>query len=324
MNLSIYLAGYLGHSLKDTTHLGNHKVFRHAKSSHIHQTPEALLFQQLGIAKTLDDPLAALLQAAEQQVEPLNTTDKSVHSPVWLVQAVHMALQRDTFSLQEVLALTTDEYSTLTALFNSHFKTEGYRFFPSQHQYYWFLTTPRPIVASTHLAQAVLNQNVQLFQPTGSDAKTLRQLMNEAQMLLHEHPINGARAANQIAAVNSVWVSGGGGLPTVFNSPIDALIGDSALIKGLSASTTLVSYPGIKTALAASAKHTVLLANTMRDVAWDAIHYAVKRNKIKHISIYLPVGNGSLHLQLTPLDYLKFWRKAHSLDMHMQQVYGQH
>jgi len=38
----------------------------------------------------------------------------------------------------------------------------------------------------------------------------LRRLQNEAQMLLHEHPINQARAARGALAVNSVWLWGAG------------------------------------------------------------------------------------------------------------------
>lgn len=318
MNFSIYLAGYLASTLKDTTHMGNHKVFRRAKSSHIQQTPEVLLFQQLNLGNPLDYPLAALLYAAEQ------TDELATASPLWLVQPVHMALQRDTFSLQAVVALTKDEYQALTGLLNSHFNADGYTFLASQHQQYWFLQTQQALVASSHLAQAVLNQNVQLFLPTGKDAKTLRQIMNEAQMLLHEHAVNQARVANQTETVNSIWLSGGGALPTMLNSRVDALVGSSALLKGVCAASKLASYADMDAVLASPAKQAVLHAEAMTDIDWDAVYAAVKRNKIKQLDIYLPVGNGSLHLQLTPLAGLSFWRKAHTLASHMQVIYGQH
>lgn len=311
-------------TLKDTTHLGNHKVFRHAKSRHIQQTPEDLLLQQLGVAKSADYPLAALLYAAEQNQPPLAAGKLTQASPLWLVQPVHMALQRDTFSLQAIVTLTEHEYQTLTDLLNDHFKADGYTFLLSQQQQYWFLHTQQALLASSHSAQAVLNQNVQLFQPAGEHAKTLRQIMNAAQMLLHEHAINQARVAHQTALVNSIWLSGGGALPTMLSSRVDALLGCSTLVKGVSAASKLPRYADIATALASPATQAVLHAEAISDIDWDAVYAAVKRNKIKLLDIYMPIGNGSLHLQLTPFAGLRFWRKAHTLESHMQTIYGQH
>ena len=39
--------------------------------------------------------------------------------------------------------------------------------------------------------------------------------MNEAQMILHTHPVNAEREARGMPAVNSVWLWGGGTLPAI-------------------------------------------------------------------------------------------------------------
>ncbi|MCV2367619.1 hypothetical protein [Roseateles oligotrophus] len=63
--------------------------------------------------------------------------------------------------------------------------------------------------------ERVLHRNVDIWMP---QARRLRTLQNETQMLLHGHPLNEAREAAGALALNSVWISGcgvnsGGQLP---------------------------------------------------------------------------------------------------------------
>lgn len=53
--------------------------------------------------------------------------------------------------------------------------------------------------------------------PRQAQARTLRRLQNEMQMLLYSHPINDARAARGLLPINSFWVSGTGTLPPDFS-----------------------------------------------------------------------------------------------------------
>lgn len=49
--------------------------------------------------------------------------------------------------------------------------------------------------------------------PRGDEAKTLRRLQQEMQMLLYTHPVNDERTRGGQLLVNSFWISGGGSLP---------------------------------------------------------------------------------------------------------------
>ncbi|MEJ7929244.1 phosphoglycerate mutase [Ramlibacter sp. AN1015] len=49
--------------------------------------------------------------------------------------------------------------------------------------------------------------------PRGDEARTLRRLQQEMQMLLYTHPVNEGREARGMPPVNSFWVSGAGALP---------------------------------------------------------------------------------------------------------------
>lgn len=53
----------------------------------------------------------------------------------------------------------------------------------------------------------VLNRGVETWYPR---ARRLRTLLNEVQMLLHEHPLNQAREERRLRPLNAVWISGCG------------------------------------------------------------------------------------------------------------------
>jgi hypothetical protein len=56
----------------------------------------------------------------------------------------------------------------------------------------------------------VLGRNVDRWLPAGRQARLVRRLQNEVQMLLYSHPINEAREARGALPLNSFWLSGCG------------------------------------------------------------------------------------------------------------------
>jgi len=59
----------------------------------------------------------------------------------------------------------------------------------------------------------ILGDDLKLHLPPGPAGKRWRLLLNEAQVILHNHPVNAARAARGAVAVNSLWFWGAGALP---------------------------------------------------------------------------------------------------------------
>ena len=123
---------------------------------------------------------------------------------------VHLVLQRDTFSLAEPapLILQTNEANALTVALNKHFNADGIQFYWQQNS--WYLSVninPNITTFAPHLA---LNKHIDDFLPIGEGAAKWASFINEVQMLLFEHPINQAREANKLPAVNSIWCFGGG------------------------------------------------------------------------------------------------------------------
>jgi hypothetical protein len=76
----------------------------------------------------------------------------------------------------------------------------------------------------------VLGDDLKLHLPAGAAGRRWRMLFNEAQVLLHNHPVNAERERRGAVSVNSLWFWGGGALPTRVTSAYGRLLGgDDAL-----------------------------------------------------------------------------------------------
>ncbi|MES2483352.1 MAG: phosphoglycerate mutase [Pseudomonadota bacterium] len=61
--------------------------------------------------------------------------------------------------------------------------------------------------------ERVIGRGIDDWMPKTPEARPLRRLQNEMQMLLYTHPLNDGRAARGLAPVNSFWAHGTGALP---------------------------------------------------------------------------------------------------------------
>ncbi len=130
----------------------------------------------------------------------------------WLcADPVHLQVNGDHVVLDAaaVIDLTIDEARAFVARLNAHFAQDGLLFdAPLAGQ--WTLRCPTALDAVTYPPEAAQYRSIERFLPHGPDARTLKRTANEAQMLLHEDPVNEARAARGAAAVNGIWLWGGG------------------------------------------------------------------------------------------------------------------
>ena len=145
--------------------------------------------------------------------QPNNQPNNQSVSAYWLYAApVHLALQRDSFSLAALLQLENDEIDALTGALNKHFAFDALdnkaTFF--WHETQWFLHLETNPNIQTHAPKLALNKDINTFLPTGKGAIKWASFTNEIQMLLFEHPVNQAREAKNLPTVNSIWCYGGG------------------------------------------------------------------------------------------------------------------
>jgi hypothetical protein len=78
----------------------------------------------------------------------------------------------------------------------------------------WLLRVPgRALDCVTQPPEAAVGRDVHGFMPAGPDGARVRSLMNEIQMLWHEHPVNERRARARQLPVNACWPWGFGAMP---------------------------------------------------------------------------------------------------------------
>jgi hypothetical protein len=192
---------------------------------------QAWLCEQFGVARQVDWPSApiALFGAGMAPGEDF-----------WLsADPVHLRVNRDQLILlaPESLSITGAEAVALCAELNRHFATDRLTFLaPQAHR--WYLKTAAPARIHTRSLSRAVGHDVDSMLPEGEDRLAWHRIFNEVQMVLHAHPVNEERERRGVLPINSLWFSGGGTLPFASTS-FQAVIGGSALARGLSKLTQI-------------------------------------------------------------------------------------
>jgi hypothetical protein len=128
-----------------------------------------------------------------------------------LLSPTHWHLGTDQVSLLNPaeLALPEDDARTLFEALQPLLAEDGFELLwgaPGR----WYLVHPRLATLPTASIDRVIGRNVDLWLNSHPDARLLRRLQAEAQMLWHSHALNAAREARGLLPVNSFWLSGTG------------------------------------------------------------------------------------------------------------------
>lgn len=96
-----------------------------------------------------------------------------------------------------------------------------------------FLHAGQPFDALCHAARFDDLLELRDVLPQGHDGPRLRRLLTEAQMLLHDHPVNTERERRKRLVANAVWLGGAGEFTGVRSGPLPGIASDSPYLKGL-------------------------------------------------------------------------------------------
>lgn len=242
---------------------------------------------------------------------------------------VHLALQRDHFTLTHPapLRLNDEERETLLFDINRHFVEDGLHFCQSETGDWYLRMDETPQLQTAMLGEA-LGHDVREFQPQGADAARWKRIQNELQMLLHEHPVNHAREARGLPAVNSLWLWGQGRLtPYTGNSPFTAVVAEDPFVRGLAAHTGVTRYPLAAldplTALDGDATldamlgADALIVMDAHDAACaarvTAMRDALRHRRLRRLKLSIVLRDRLLVTELGPLDAWKLWRRPRPL-----------
>lgn len=152
---------------------------------------------------------------------------------VWLcADPVHLRFSRSTLVIDATAPdLDADEAAQLIASLNEALADAGT--FSATHPQRWYLRSRRPARIRTHSIAMVAGRTLEPFLPQGEDALDWRHLINETQVLLHNHPLNRAREEAARPMANSLWLWGAGTLPARAHAPAPRLYADHHLARGL-------------------------------------------------------------------------------------------
>lgn len=128
-----------------------------------------------------------------------------------LLTPVHWRVGTDAIHLADPGTLALDEAASRALLeaVRPLFEDEGF----SLHwgaPLRWYVAHPSLAGLATASLARVIGRNVDRWLPAQREARLLRRLQNEVQMLLYTHPLNAEREAAGLLPVNSFWLSGCG------------------------------------------------------------------------------------------------------------------
>lgn len=233
----------------------------------------------------------------------------------WLrADPVHLAPDRDQLVLMPpaVLEATREETQALAKAFDATYAGEGWHLeFP--HPEHGYLKAPKPLDVLTHDPEPFVGGPVLAAMPTGPDGQSLKQLMNETQMLFHTHPVNSAREDAGRPTINSLWLWDGGVLPAATDKAPARVVGSLSLLRGL-ASWAHKPVADLKDAAQVQDGDVIGLEATdlmALEEHWFAPLFAkVKSGGIRHLDIHL---EGLGDFALSSVGARRFWRFGRSL-----------
>jgi len=248
----------------------------------------------------------------------------------WLrADPVHLGLMRDRLVLAPAAALgiQSPDAQTLCEALNRHFAPR--LTFQAVDAQRWVAAADGDVSVDAEPLLAMAGRDVSVALRAASSA-----LLNEAQMVLHAHPLNEARDL----PINSVWFWGAGRLPEVPTKRWHSVSADDPLVLGLGRAAGarhrtlpasaaawldrapeegrhLIALDALRAprALEQTAECQEVLARLERD--WFApLLDALRDGRIGMVTIHVPDAAESLAYETVRTDLRRFWRRPRSLE----------
>ncbi len=275
---------------------------------------EALVCQQHGLKPAPDYPIAAIAASAD---------GLDVGNGYWLrADPVHLVLQRDSFSMATPVPLLVAQSHAeqVVACLNTHFNQDGLHFLIGDSGA-WYVRLHDVPQIKTALPSVAVERNIFQSMPQGVASTTWKAYLNQVQMLLHEHAVNITRETVGEVAINSVWFSGGGCMPS--SAQIDSLVAtdlmvaNSAFYQGLALMTNATYLPTFASMQqfleGEKSRQQVRLQLSTQQLldngSFQVLLEALRAKEVSQLTINLGYYDKTLVAIIKPIDVYKFWRK---------------
>jgi len=304
--------------------------------SRMHRSPPQSLEATVGDAFALGENAAyAACRVHGEERGP------AVGSAAWLcADPVHLRLHQERLILADAATLEIDvnEAQAIVEALNRHFPDAGRFHLASSDRWYLELATGRELGRFEVLPlSAVAGRSVVRQLPETAEARWLRRLLNEAQMVLHEHPVNQQRDDAGRATINSLWLWGAGRLPTASEGLFTDVWSDLALARGCgrAAGSRLRSLPDGAAAVLAQAtrggQHLVVLDGLQSCVQYEdgaayraallalegrwfaPLQQALASGRIRRLLLQAPTAYGMLSWESDARAQWRLWHRPQTL-----------
>ena len=180
----------------------------------------------------------------------------------------------------------------------------------------WYLRCPLDVRLPHFAAPGdVLGDDLMRHLPQGHNERQWRHLLNEAQVILHNHSVNQRRVQRGQMPANSLWFWGAGALPEWVRTPFIRVFSSDDIVVALARLAKVsVAAPEPAAVFHIEAKDSLLLDLVdIRDPFalerdWlDPLDAALKRRKLK--ALHLRFAGGE-RVSVKPAHRWRFWRLA--------------
>ncbi|WP_257388985.1 phosphoglycerate mutase, partial [Tahibacter caeni] len=181
----------------------------------------------------------------------------------------------------------------------------------------WYLRAPAGAQLPTFQPpEQVLGDDLRRHLPEGNEGRRWRSLLNEAQIVLHNHPLNAQRIARGQLPVNSLWFWGAGSLPQWVRTPLARVLTRDGVLAALAAQTScavLAPQPGAPAGFAGETLLDLDDPAALPTVARDwlpAVEQALAQGRIDALALRF-VDGARAHYR--PANRWRFWRRVRPL-----------
>ena len=295
------------------------------------ESMETWLCRTFGIEKQHDWPIAPLT---------LMTDGGTPYQHYWLrADPVHLRVERDQIILADsgTLSISQLEADQLVASLNQHFEQDGLLFYAPRPDRWYLKPASQPDI-QTRILSDVTGKNINDHLPVGPDGMRWHQLLNEIQMLFHNHPVNEAREMRGDMPINSTWIWGGGTMPDLALKPYSKIWAYDTLAQSLASvsQTPVATLPeNMATWLEQQSNSSpdLIILDSLRgaaqygdvygwqeamkqlELAWfTPLLRALKQGTLNTLTIHAGNNEQILTFQITTSDLWKIWRRIKPLD----------
>jgi hypothetical protein len=270
-------------------------------------TWQVALLDALGVHDHDQYPSAAVMRTGDVE-EPVRG--------FWLhLQPMHFMAGMDRLTAVELHGasdVTRAELVELEPTIAAHLRTAEMQLVTTSHDD-WLVHSDRALDVQT-ATPASAASSLEQAMPHGRDAPALRRLMTELQMLLHEHPVNVARARRGLPEINAVWFHGAGAIRSPQRYALPQAFGDDLYLRGiyrLHDAEVTAAPTEAQTLLARLTSRAVAVVSTddvdVLEAAWIApLTRALAIGAIARLEIVVD----RWRLTVARHSLLKFWRSA--------------